>query len=179
VAFIAACAAGAMLRHAVLERRYPRTFSYSIESCFRYRYAEMRMRGKPVPDIDPAAQWPEGFDVRRTILPLPDIAAAPFYRVRGGGDPFLASRATTHLPVGLNGVRGRGYNNFDASLSEDFRLRLRLNLKAEAQNLCNRAELGSLTAGPVSSLFGSYYQDPSNVGLTEQRRISPALRLAW
>jgi hypothetical protein len=94
VALVLAGLAGAALRYAVLERRTPRTFSYSIESCFRFRYAEMRMLGKVVPALDPAAQWPEGFEVERTILPLPDKLAALVYRARGRDDPFLASRAT-------------------------------------------------------------------------------------
>ncbi len=89
--------AAAALRYAILDRRTPRTFSYTMESCFRFRYAEMRMMGRSVPPLDPQAQWPEGFDVQRTILPLPDKTAGLVYRLRGGGDPFLASRATILL----------------------------------------------------------------------------------
>jgi hypothetical protein len=55
------------------------------------------MLGKAVPALDPAAQWPEGFEVERTILPLPDKLAALVYRARGRDDPFLASRATIIL----------------------------------------------------------------------------------
>jgi len=88
-ALVLAGAAGAALRYTILERRAPRTFSYSIESCFRFRYAEMRMLGRPVPPLDLLAQWPEGFEVDKTILSLPDRTAALAYRLRGGGDPFL------------------------------------------------------------------------------------------
>jgi len=88
-----AAVAGAALRFSMLERLSPREFSYMIESCFRFRYAEMRMHGHEPPKLDAAAQWPEGFAVDRMILPLPDRTVALFYRLRGGGDTFLASRA--------------------------------------------------------------------------------------
>ncbi len=107
-----------------------------------------------------------------------------YFNIDAGFERNSAKQLSSNIrtfPSRLNGVRGRGYNNVDVSLSKDFRLRegLKLNLKAEAQNLCNRAELGSLTASPTSTLFGSYYQDPSNVGLTEQRRINIVLRMVW
>ncbi|UCH79359.1 MAG: tetratricopeptide repeat protein [Candidatus Coatesbacteria bacterium] len=86
-----AVVAAAALRYAAMDRLAPREFSYFIESCFRFRYAEMRMLGEEPPALDRPGQWPEGFAVDRMILSTPDRLAAAFYRLRGG-DTFFASR---------------------------------------------------------------------------------------
>lgn len=90
-AVVAAAAAGVAVRWFMLETLSPREFSYMIESCFRFRYAEMRMRGEEPPAVDKLGQWPEGFPVKDMILPLPDRVTAAYYRLQGG-DTFLASR---------------------------------------------------------------------------------------
>jgi len=83
---------GAAFRFAAVDHLFPRSFSYLSESCFRFRYAEMRMLGEEPPALDRAGQWPEGFSVDRMILSAPDRLTAAWYQVRGG-DTFLASRA--------------------------------------------------------------------------------------
>jgi hypothetical protein len=95
-ALLLAVVAAAALRYAAMDRLAPREFSYFIESCFRFRYAEMRMLGEEPPALDRAGQWPEGFSVDRMILSTPDRLAAAFYRLRGG-DTFFASRDLVNL----------------------------------------------------------------------------------
>ncbi len=95
-ALILAAVAGAAFRYGVMDFLSPRQFSYSTESCFRFRYAEMRMLGWDPPKLDLPAQWPEGFPVGRMILALPDRVAAAFYKLRGG-DTFLAARASINV----------------------------------------------------------------------------------
>jgi tetratricopeptide (TPR) repeat protein len=95
-ALILAAVAGSAFRYGVMDFLSPRQFSYSTESCFRFRYAEMRMLGWDPPKLDVAAQWPEGFPVDRMILALPDRVAAAFYKLRGG-DTFLAARASINV----------------------------------------------------------------------------------
>ncbi len=92
LALVVAALAGAILRYGLLDHLSPRRFSYYIESCFRFRYAEMRMRGQEPPALDRKAQWPEGFATDRMILSLPDRTAALFYRLHRG-NTFLAARA--------------------------------------------------------------------------------------
>jgi len=87
-----AAVAGAAFRYAAMDHLSPREFSYFIDSCIRFRYAEMRMLGEEPPRIDPAAQWPEGFPVHRMILTLPDRTAALFYKLHGG-DTYFTARA--------------------------------------------------------------------------------------
>ncbi len=87
-----AAVAGAVFRYAAMDHLSPREFSYFIDSCIRFRYAEMRMLGEEPPRIDPAAQWPEGFPAHRMILTLPDRTAALFYKLHGG-DTYLTVRA--------------------------------------------------------------------------------------
>lgn len=89
-------AGGAAFRYAAMDALSPREFSYFIESCIRFRYAEMRMVGREPPQLDRAAQWPEGFPVGRMILSLPDRAAALFYKVHRG-DTFFAARALINV----------------------------------------------------------------------------------
>lgn len=91
-----AAAAGAAFRYGAMDKLSPREFSYFIESCVRFRYAEMRMLGHEPPKLDRAAQWPEGFAVDRMILALPDRTAALFYKFHRG-DTFLATRALINL----------------------------------------------------------------------------------
>jgi tetratricopeptide (TPR) repeat protein len=92
VALFLAVAAGAAFRYAAMDRISPREFSYMIESCFRFRYAEMRMLGDEPPALDVAAQWPEGFPADRMILSLPDRTAALFYKLHRG-DTYFAARS--------------------------------------------------------------------------------------
>jgi tetratricopeptide (TPR) repeat protein len=87
---------GALFRYAAMDHLSPREFSYFIESCIRFRYAEMRMVGEEPPRVDPAAQWPEGFPVHRMILTLPDRTAALFYKLHGG-DTYLSVRALVNV----------------------------------------------------------------------------------
>lgn len=92
VALLLAAGAGAAFRYAAMDRISPREFSYMIESCFRFRYAEMRMHGEEPPALDVAAQWPEGFPTDRMILSLPDRTAALIYKLHGG-DTYFAARS--------------------------------------------------------------------------------------
>jgi hypothetical protein len=92
VALLLAAVAAAAFRYAAMDRLSPREFSYLIESCFRFRYAEMRMLGREPPALDVVAQWPEGFPVATMILALPDRTAALFYKLHGG-DTYLAARS--------------------------------------------------------------------------------------
>lgn len=96
-ALAAAVLAGAALRYGCMDALSPRMFSYVMESCFRFRYAEMRMRGLEPPALEPAAQWPEGFRSDLMILPLPDKIAAAYYRVGGYTDTYAAARGTINL----------------------------------------------------------------------------------
>ncbi len=91
-ALAVAAVAGAAFRYAALDHLSPREFSYFIDSCIRFRYAEMRMLGQEPPGLDPMAQWPEGFPAHRMILTVPDRAAALFYKLHGG-DTYFATRA--------------------------------------------------------------------------------------
>ncbi|MGD8717630.1 MAG: tetratricopeptide repeat protein [Candidatus Zixiibacteriota bacterium] len=95
-ALVLAAAAGGVYRYAAMDAISPREFSYMIESCIRFRYAEMRMMGGEPPALDLEAQWPEGFAVDRMILSLPDRTAALFYKVHGG-DTFLATRTLINI----------------------------------------------------------------------------------
>ena len=97
LALAGATAAGAVFRYELVDYLSPRNFSYFIESCFRFRYAEMRMAGKTPPKLDRPAQWPEGFRYDLMILPLPEKVTAAVYRLRGGGDSYLAARMTIAL----------------------------------------------------------------------------------
>ncbi|HUU55985.1 MAG TPA: tetratricopeptide repeat protein, partial [bacterium] len=87
-----AAVAGAAFRYAAMDHISPREFSYMIESCFRFRYAEMRMLGQEPPALDVAAQWPEGFPADRMILTPPDRLAALFYKLHRG-DTYFAARS--------------------------------------------------------------------------------------
>ena len=92
VVLLLAVVAGAAFRYAAMDRISPREFSYMIESCFRFRYAEMRMMGDEPPALDVDAQWPEGFPADRMILALPDRTAALFYKLHRG-DTYFAARS--------------------------------------------------------------------------------------
>ncbi len=87
-----AAIAGVAFRYAAMNHLSPREFSYMIDSCIRFRYAEMRMLGQEPPRLDLMAQWPEGFPAYRMILSLPDRTAALYYKLHGG-DTYLAARA--------------------------------------------------------------------------------------
>lgn len=90
-----AAVAGAAFRYAAMDHLSPREFSYFIDSCIRFRYAEMRMLGQEPPRIDPQAQWPEGFPAHRMILTVPDRTAALFYKLHRG-DTYFAARAVVN-----------------------------------------------------------------------------------
>lgn len=53
---------------------------FHSESAFQYRYARLAAQGKPIPDFDLAAQWPEGLKTRQVIHTLMDRVAGELYR---------------------------------------------------------------------------------------------------
>ncbi len=95
-ALILAAVAGTTFRYAAMDRLSSREFSYFVESCMRFRYAEMRILGQEPPKLDRPALWPEGFAVDRMILTAPDRTAALFYKLHRG-DTFLATRALINV----------------------------------------------------------------------------------
>ncbi|NIT35063.1 MAG: tetratricopeptide repeat protein [candidate division Zixibacteria bacterium] len=95
-ALVLAAVAGATFRYALMDRLSPREFSYFVESCMRFRYAEMRMLGREPPKLDRLALWPEGFPADRMILTVPDRTATLFYKLHRG-DTFLATRALINV----------------------------------------------------------------------------------
>ena len=88
----------------------------------------------------------------------------------------LASNIRT-FPLRLTGLRADGYNNWDLSLFKTIRVseRVRLQLRAEAQDAFNHAMFAAPNTTPTSTLFG---QVTSIVG-TEQRRVQVGAKLSW
>jgi len=88
----------------------------------------------------------------------------------------LASNIRT-FPLRFNNIRQDGYNNWDLSLFKTIRIteRIRLQLRAEAQDALNHAMFAAPNTAPANTLFG---QVNSIVG-TEQRRVSVGGKLTW
>jgi hypothetical protein len=99
----------ALARAGIVLKNTPEYNEMYSESLVRFRYAEMVMRGEPLPRSDPMVQWPEGFRRDEMIMPLPDYLVGLSYRLYGGifGAPdryaylryFMAAYAAAYVPA--------------------------------------------------------------------------------
>ncbi|NIT35711.1 MAG: tetratricopeptide repeat protein [candidate division Zixibacteria bacterium] len=99
----------ALARAGIVFKLTPENNEMYSESLVRFRYAEMVMRGEPLPRSDPMVQWPEGFRRDEMIMPLPDYLVGLSYRLYGGifGAPdryahlrhFMAAYAAAYVPA--------------------------------------------------------------------------------
>jgi len=99
------------LRVGVVLRFTPKQNVMYSESLVRFRYAQMIMDGKPLPDPDYLVQWPEGFRRRDMILWFPDHLTGESYRLWAGvfGRPdqytflryFMAAYNALYVPAAL------------------------------------------------------------------------------
>jgi len=99
----------ALARAGIVFELTPENNEMYSESLVRFRYAEMAMRGEPLPRSDPMVQWPEGFRRDEMIMALPDYLAGLSYRLYGGifGAPdcyvylryFMAAYAAAYVPA--------------------------------------------------------------------------------
>ncbi len=99
----------ALARAGVVLKHTPEYNEMYSESLVRFRYAEMVMKGEPLPRSDPMVQWPEGFRRDEMIMPLPDYLVGLSYRLYGGifGAPdryahlryFMAAYAAAYVPA--------------------------------------------------------------------------------
>jgi len=81
------------------------------------------------------------------------------------------------FPLGLNGARAPGINNWDLSLFKNFRIREGLNfqLRGEGQDAFNHPTFAAPNTTPTSALFGQI----TATTFTEQRKIFVGGRLTW
>ncbi len=54
---------------------------YRTESAYQYRYARMAAAGLKLPDVDKAAQWPEGVKPKRELTPTMELCTGGLYRL--------------------------------------------------------------------------------------------------
>ncbi len=81
------------------------------------------------------------------------------------------------FPLRLSGLRSDGFNQFDLSVFKNVRIseRIRLQLRAEAQDALNHAMFAGPNTAPANSLFGQV----TATQFAEQRRITVAGKLSF
>ncbi len=119
-------------------------------------------------------------NIKDVTLPVGRRKAERWFNIDAGFERDSAKQLANNIrafPPRFNDIRGDGFNQWDLSLFKNIRIRerLRLQLRAEAQNALNHAMFAAPNTTPTSTLFGQV----SATQFPEQRRISMAAKLSF
>jgi hypothetical protein len=121
-----------------------------------------------------------GANVNDIVLPTSRRSVERWFNIDAGFERDNSKQLAWNVrtwPLRLSGLRADGFNQFDLSLFKNFRLteRVRLQLRAEAQDALNHAMFAAPNTGVNNTLFGQV----SATQFAEQRRITVAGKLTF
>ena len=121
-----------------------------------------------------------GADVHDITLPRSERTVERWFNTDAGFEKASGKVLVQNIrtwPLRLSDVRGDGYNNWDLSLSKNFRIheRYTIQLRGEAQDAMNHAVFAQPNANPTALNFGSIQANAA----PEQRRINIAAKFIW